>query len=114
MAQNDTALICEVFDHWIVKCGFTRATVATTGAASMDIGTTSTGLELDAAVAIDSGTDTWLRCDTVDDDGPVAITDDGYLYIEVLDAAIDDGITDVMLEIIVPAWDTETNSLAEA
>ena len=113
LAQNDTAKICEIKNHWILKSGFTRATVATTGAASMDIGTASAGQEIDIAVAIDSGTDTWLRFDTVDDDGPVAITADGYIYIEVLDAAVDDGITDIMLEVIIPAWDTETDSLAE-
>ncbi|MFA9408739.1 MAG: hypothetical protein ACERKJ_07870 [Candidatus Dadabacteria bacterium] len=111
--QNDTAKICEVKDHWILKSGFTRATVATSGAASMDIGTATTGQEIDTAIAIDSGTDTWLKMDGATDNTPIAITADGHIFIEVLDAAVDDGITDIMLEIIVPAWDTETDSLAE-
>ena len=113
MLQNDTLKLCEVMNHWVVKCGFSRATIATTGAASLDVGTASAGNQLDDAIAIDSGTDTWLRFDTVDDDGPVALTADGYLYLKVLDAAVTDGITDLMIEIIVPAWDTETDSLAE-
>jgi len=112
-AQNDTMKICEVMNHWIVKGGFSRATIATDGAASLDVGTSSAGNQLDDAIAIDSGTDTWLRFDTVDDDGPVALTADGYLYVKVLDAAVDDGITDLMIEIIVPVWDGETDSLAE-
>jgi len=112
-AQNDDLKLCEIFNHWVLKSGFTRATVATDGAASLDLGTSAGGNQIDDAIAIDSGTDTWIRFDTVDDDGPVALTADGYIYARVLDAAVDDGITDVMLEIVVPAWDTETDSLAE-
>ena len=113
MAQNDTAKICEIKNHWILKSGFTRATVATDGAASMDIGTSSAGNEIDDAIAIDSVTDTWAAFDTLTDNAPIAITADEWLYIKILDAAVDDGITDVMLEVIIPAWNTETDSLAQ-
>ena len=112
-AQNDTAKICEIKNHWVLKSGFTRATSATTGAASLDIGTATAGNQIDDAIAIDSATDTWIRFDTLDDDLPIAITADGHIFIKVLDAAVADGITDIMLEVIVPAWDTETDSLAE-
>lgn len=112
-AQNDSLKICEVKNHWILKSGFTRAKSATTGAASMDIGVSLADNSIDDAVAIDSGTDTWLRFDTLDDDAPIALTADGHIFVKVLDAAVDDGVTDIMLEVIIPAWDTEADSLAE-
>ena len=113
MAQNDSIRLCEIKDHWILKCGFTRSTIATTGAAALDMGILLAGQEVDTAMACDSGTDTWLAIDGATDDAPVAIIVDGYIYIKVIDAAVTDGITDIMLEFVIPAWDTETDSLAE-
>lgn len=110
-AQNDTAKILEVKNHWVLKSGFTRVSTATDGASTLDIGTSSGGNQLDDAVDIDSTTDTWLRMDTLDDDGPIALTADGYIYIKVLDAAVSSGVVDIMLEIIIPVWDAETDAL---
>lgn len=101
-AQNDTLKIAETKNHWILKSCLNRTTVACTGAATMDLGTGASGNQIDDAIDIDSGTDTWLRADTLDDDGPVAITADGYIYATVLDAAVSNGIIDVMLEVIIP------------
>ena len=112
-AQNDDLKLCEVKNHWVLKSGFTRVQTACDGAATLDLGTEAAGNQIDDAVDIDSATDTWLRFDTLDDDGPIALTADGYIYARVLDAAVDDGIVDVMLEVVIPAWDTETDSLAE-
>lgn len=111
LQANDDITLCEVKNHWVLKCGFTRVTTPTTGAATMDIGTAAGGNQLDDAIDIDSATDTWLRMDTLDDDGPIALTADGYIYARNLDAAVYDGVIDIMLEIIVPAWDTEVDGL---
>jgi hypothetical protein len=61
VAAGDVLRLCEMKAGWILKCGFTRVRAAANGAATMDIETTSGGDEVDAAVDIDSATDTWLR-----------------------------------------------------
>lgn len=106
MQTSDVCRIAKLKNHWIIKNTFTRMTIPTTAAATADLGVTSGGQELDAAVALD-GTDTWVRGDAVDDDGPLAITADGYIYFECLTAAIYDGIFDYLVEVIMCHTDAE-------
>jgi hypothetical protein len=115
-AQNDIFKICEVKNHWIVKCGFFRATVDSgTASGALSVGTASAGTELSATHDISTATDTWIRFDTVDDDGPIALTADGYLWAQVIDAAAYAGNCDLMIEIIVaPGDEDRVDSLAEA
>ena len=116
-AAGDVLKACEIKSGSILKSGFTRVTFPTLSATTMDIGTTSAGLEIDAAVDTDSTADTWLRVDTLDDDGPIKITSDDYIYIENIGNAANYGIIDVLLEVVVVGnadLDRWTDSLAEA
>jgi hypothetical protein len=106
---NDIYKLCEVKNHWIVKSGFFRATTDTgTANATWSTGTSSAGVELDDAADCSTTTDTWYRFDTVDDDGPVPITADGYLWGIVNTAAAYTGIVDLMIEIVVAPGDEDS------
>jgi hypothetical protein len=115
-AAADVFKLMEIKAGSILKCGFTRVRSATAGAATMDIETTSGGNQIDAAVAINSGTDTWLRTDTLDDDGPIVITSDDYIYCTINSAACTTGVIDILLEIVIAETDLDrwTDSIAEA
>jgi len=102
MAVADTLKLFKVKNHWVIKNGLTRITTPTTAAALGDIGTTAGGNELDTNLDLDSASDTWVRMDTVDDDGPVPIQSDDYIYFECLSAAITDGVIDLLIEIFIP------------
>jgi len=109
MSIADTLKLFKVKNHWVILNGLTRITTATTAGALGDIGTTAGGKELDEDLDLDSTSDTWIRMDTVDDDGPVPIEADGYIYFECLTAAITDGVIDLLIEIFVPH--TEVGSM---
>ena len=111
---NDDARICEIKNHWVLKSGFTRTDgTAGVATANIDIGTSAGGNQLDDAVDID-GADTMTRMDTLDDDGPIAITADGHIFVRMLTAAAYDGYTDIFIEVVVPNTDVEAgDSLAE-
>jgi hypothetical protein len=117
VAAADVLKLAEIKSGSILKCGFTRVTVPANGAATMDIETTSGGDEIDAAVDIDSATDTWLRTDTLDDDGPITITSDDYIYATINSAACVSGVIDILLEVVIAGSDDidrYSDSLAEA
>jgi hypothetical protein len=102
LAANDVVRLAEIKNHWVLKCAFSREFAQSSDASSVDFGTSSAGNEIDNDIAIDSGTDTWLRSDTLDDDAPIAITADGYLYATMRDAACDSGILDLLIEVVIP------------
>jgi hypothetical protein len=115
-AAADVLRLCEIKSGSILKCGFTRVTSPTAGAATMDIETTAGGNQIDAAVAINSATDTWLRTDTLDDDGPIVITSDSYIFATINTAACNSGIVDILLEVVIAGdadIDRYGDSLAE-
>ena len=102
MVAADTLKLFKTKNHWVFLNGFYRVATATTGAASADIGTTGTGQEYTAALPSDSGSDTWVRFTAGDDDAPVAIIADGYVYYENLDASVTDGVIDLLFEFMIP------------
>lgn len=102
MSIADTLKLFKTKNHWIIKDGFSRILTPTTGAATADIGISGTGQEFTAGLDLDSASDTWVRFTAGDDDAPVAITADGYVYFECLGAAITDGIIDLMFEVVIP------------
>ena len=110
MATADNLKLFQVYNHWIIKDGFSRIYTATTAAATADIGTAAGGQEISAALDLDSAADTWVRFTAVDDDAPVAITTDGYIYFECLDADIYDGIIDLLFEVVVCNTDTDAST----
>lgn len=107
MQTADVLRIAKVKNHWILKSGLTRATTPTTAAATADLGTTTGGQEIGAGIDLDNASDVWVRAGTLDDDVPVPIEADGYLYFECLDAAIYDGVMDIMLEVIMDPFNAE-------
>lgn len=102
MAVADTLKLLKVKNHWVFLNGFSRITTPTTAAATADIGTTGVGQQYTAALDLDSASDTWVRFTAGDDDAPIAITADGYIYFECLDAGISDGVIDLYFEFMIP------------
>lgn len=112
----DVLKICEIKSGSILKSGFTRVTFPTLSATTMDIGTSSGGNQIGAGVDTD-GADTWVRAGTLDDDGPIIITADDYLYAENLGNPANYGIIDILLEVVIAGnvdLDRWTDSIAEA
>jgi len=109
MSTADTLKLFKTKNHWVFLNGFSRITTPTTAAATADIGTTGTGQEYTAALDLDNAADTWTRFTAGDDDAPVAITEDGYVYFECLGAAIIDGVIDLLFEFFIPH--TEVGSM---
>lgn len=113
----DVLKLAEIKSGSIVKCGLTRVTSPTAAAMTIDLETSAGGNELDAAIAANSGTDTWLTCDTADDNNPITITADGYIYATINTAGAVSGIVDVLFEIVMAGnadIDRYADSLAEA
>ena len=107
IAAGDILRLLKVKNHWIIKNGFTRVSAVTVAAATGDLEISSAN-ELDAAVALNNATDTWIRTDGSDDDVPLAVTADGYILLTINTQAFDiKAVFDVMLEIIVSPWDVE-------
>ena len=104
MVAADTLKLFKTKNHWVFLNGFYRVATGTTGAASADIGTTGTGQEYTDAIPIDQDgiTDQWVRFTEGDDDAPVAIIADGYVYFECLEASITDGEIDLLFEFMIP------------
>jgi len=106
-AANDIFRLMKVKNHWIIKNGFTRVSSAAVATATGDLEVASAN-ELDAAIALEGGADTWIRTDGKDDDDPLAITEDGYLLLTINTAALElTTVIDIMFEIIVSPWDLE-------
>lgn len=113
---GDDLKLCEIKAGSILKSGFTRTMSPTLGAVTIDFGTAQNGVEIINAIAA-NGTDTWVRAGTLDDDGPITITADGYLWAEVNGATPNYGIVDLLLEVVVAGnadIDRYSDSLAEA
>jgi len=102
MSTADTLKLFKTKNHWVFKNGFYRVSTATSGAASADIGVSGTGQEYTAALPTDSGSDTWVRFTAADDDAPLPVEADGYVYFECLDAAVTDGVVDLLFEFFIP------------
>jgi hypothetical protein len=112
MAINDVARIFQVRDKWLLLRGFMRCLTATGAGQTLDTGTTSGGQELDAGFNSNSAGD-WIIMDTLKSGGEIALTADGYIYLENLTAAASSGITEIMIEVYAGPEDAEMDSLAE-
>lgn len=102
-AAGDVFRLAEIKNHWIIKGGFVRATTdATPATASIDLETSAGVNTLDTAFDPDSGDDVWVRLDQADDDAPLPVQADGYLQLTVNTVALNKGITDFLVEVIIP------------
>jgi hypothetical protein len=102
MATADTLKLFKTKNHWVVLNGLYRVATASTDATSFDIGTTAGAKDLSVEIPVDSVSDTWVRFDAGDDDAPVFLDADGYIYAECLDADITTGVTDLLFEFMIP------------
>ena len=106
-AANDIFRMMKVKNHWIIKNGFTRVSGAAVATATGDL-EVSVANELDNAIALQGGPDTWIRTDGSDDAAPKMVTDDGYVLLTINDEALElTTVIDIMLEVIVSPWDVE-------
>jgi hypothetical protein len=111
LTASDSLKLFKTKNHWVFLNGFYRVAAGTTGAASADIGTTAAGQEYTAAIPIDQDgiTDAWVRFTAGDDNAPVAIIADGYVFFECLEASVTDGEIDLLFEFMIP--NTEVGSM---
>jgi len=109
---NDVNKIFQTRDKWLLLRGFWRCLTASGAAATMDIGTSSGGQELSAGESNNSAGD-WTIMDTLKSAGEIALTADGYIYLENLTAAVSSGIFEVAIEVYAGPDDAEFDSLAE-
>jgi hypothetical protein len=79
---------------------------------TIDIGTTSGGQQLDAGFNTNSAGD-WIIMDTLKSAGEIALSADGYIFLENLTNAASSGIVEVMIEVYAGPEDAEMDSLAE-
>ena len=110
---GDNLKIFKVKDKWILLRGFTRTLVASNGDSTADIGTQAGGQELDVAQDPYAAGD-WVIMATLLSGGEIALTGDGYIYYECLEADMSSGITEVIIEVYAGPEDAEgTDSYTE-
>ena len=114
MAAADVLKLFKIKDKWLLLRGFTRTLVASDGDATCDIGTTSGGQELDAAADQYAAGD-WVTMSVLTGtSAAIAVTADGYIFLEDLEATCTSGIFEVMIEVYAGPDDAEgTDSLTE-
>jgi hypothetical protein len=112
VTTSDNLKIFQVRDKWLLTRGFIRCTTATAGATTLDFGTASGGIELDTAFAANSAGD-WLIMDTLKSAGEIALTADGYIWVDIDGANAASGVIEVLIEVVVGPDDGEMDSLAE-
>jgi len=115
MAAADVLKLFIIKDKWLLLKGITRTLVASDGDATCDIGTTSGGQELDAAADQYAAGD-WVTMSVLTTTGtpaPIAVTADGFIYLENLEATCTSGIFEVAIEVYAGPEDAEgTGSLS--
>ena len=112
MVADDVCKIFQTRDKWLLLRGFWRCLTASGAAATMDIGTSSGGQELSAGESNNSAGD-WTIMDTLKSAGEIALTADGYIYLENLTNSVDYGEFEVAIEVYAGPDDAEFDSLAE-
>lgn len=107
MAADDVLKLMKIKDKWLMLRGFTRTLVASDGDATCDIGTTSGGQELDVAADQYAAGDWTTMSVLTGTAAAIAVTADGYIYLENLEAACTSGIFEVMIEVYAGPSDAE-------
>ena len=108
---GDSAKIMKLKDKWIVGDSYWRQTTASTAANTYDIGTVdassfaSTDQGIGAGLA--SSASDWAQGVPDRDANQIILTEDRYVFVENLTAAVTDGVLEVMLEIIAGPDDNE-------
>ena len=96
-ASGDNWKIFAVKDGWILWDGFTKVTTASSSVATIDIGTAEDGTQLDTAIDVSTQATDWTKMDTLVDGTKIIIAADGYIWLDINDAAITDGTLDILL-----------------
>jgi len=112
MGINDDIRLFQVRDKWMLLRGFSRCVSASGVANTLDIGTAQNGTELDTAFNANSAGD-WTIMDTLKSGGEIALTSDGYIWLDNNTAAASSGVCDFLIEVLASPYDAEFDSLAE-
>jgi hypothetical protein len=107
MVAADNLKLFKIKDKWLLLRGFTRTLVASDGNATADIGTAAGGQQLDVAQDPFAAGD-WITMSVLTGtSAAIALTADGYIYYECLEATVTSGITEVMIEVYAGLDDAE-------
>jgi hypothetical protein len=107
MDAADNLKLFKIKDKWLLLRGFTRTLVASDGNATADIGTAAGGQQLDVAQDPFAAGD-WITMSVLTGTAAaIAVTADGYIYYEALEATVTSGITEVMIEVYAGLDDAE-------
>ena len=112
MGINDDLRLFQVRDKWVLCQGLWRCLVASGVANTIDVGTSQNGTELTAAENANSAND-WTAMDTLKNYTPIALTADGYIWLDNNTAAASAGIFEVAILCFAGPDDAEMDSLAE-
>jgi hypothetical protein len=112
VVANDVLRLFKVKDKWLLLRGFMRCLTASGAANTLDLGTSSGGQQLDAGFNANSAGD-WIIMDTLKGSGEIALTADGYIFLENLSASATAGITEIAIEVFAGPEDQEEDSLTE-
>ena len=111
LAIADSAKIIKLKDLWVIMDSYWRQTVASTAANTYDIGTVdaSSYASTDQGIGagLTSGAGNWAQGVPDRDANQIVLTEDRWVFVENLTAAVTDGILEVMLEIMAGPEDNE-------
>ena len=107
-ASGDNWYVYALKEGWILLYGFCKCTESSS-AATVDIGVSEDGTELDTAVDISTALTDWTVMDTLAGT-PVIITDDGYIWLDFNSASVSDGTLDILLYIAAAPGEDDIKS----
>ena len=110
LAANDTLELMPIKDGWIITDSYYRFSTASTSTGTADLGTSSGGQEIAAAVDVDGALTAWTVGTITEEGAAVAeVTADGHIFYECLTQPITDGIFELMIEVIIAPGDDGLN-----
>lgn len=106
MGINDDLRLFKVQDGWLLLRGYTRCLTASGVANTIDIGTAQNGVEIDAAANANSAGD-WIVTDTLAEGAEIALTADGYIWLDNNTAAVEKGEFEIAIQVFCAPGDME-------
>jgi hypothetical protein len=111
LAIADSAKIIKLKDLWVVMDSYWRMTIASTAGNTWDIGTVdaSSYASTDQGILAggSSAAGNWAQGVPDRDANQIILTEDRWVFVENLTAAVYDGVLEVMLEIMAGPDDNE-------
>lgn len=113
MSANDTADLLKLKDKWVIRDSYYRMTTLSGSAATADLGThlstnsTYTDQGIAAGIDLSTGINDWTQGTPDPDANQIILTASRFVFIEILGAAISDGVFELLLEIVAGPDDAE-------